>query len=270
MPVYDNINCMMIIEKELNCVKKELLNGFKEPVSIKILEPFITNGSKLIRSSLALLYLKAQNIEITNDIYKIIATGEIIHNASLLHDDVIDNAELRRGKITIAKEFSSTISILSGDYLLSYAIEKLLELKNFEILEIFKSCTQNMTKAEFKQHFLKNNLPTENEYIEICKGKTATLFSSILESTAILSKINSEKAKHFGEIFGIFFQIKNDLAKDSSIIDIKNGIKTAKDILGIEKTKSLLDNYKEEMSNLIKDFPNNDYKKDLEDLIRSL
>ena len=79
-----------------------------------------------------------------------------------------------------------------------------------------------------------------------------------------------EKAKKFGEIFGICFQIKNDLNFESAKRDKYNGIYTVKDIIGIEKTQDLLDNYKEEMNDLIKDFPENIYKESLKDLIELL
>ena len=73
-----------------------------------------------------------------------------------------------------------------------------------------------------------------------------------------------------GELFGICFQIRNDLDKDSADIDLLNEIYTAKDVLGIEKTKTLLDNYKEEMRYLLENIPNNIYKTRLEDLIKDL
>lgn len=261
---------MEIIKNELNILKAELLSNFKDPLNNNGLRNFILSGSKYIRSTLAILYLKSQNIEIKEDTYKILCSGELIHNASLLHDDVLDNAKTRRGFPTIGEQYSAKIAILAGDYLLSYAIEKLLTIKNFCILENFQSCTKKMSKAEIKQNFLIGNLPTENKYIEICKGKTASLFASILESCAILNNLSTKEATHLGEVFGICFQIKNDLNQESAKEDKKNGIFTAKDILGIEKTSNLLDNYKEEMRKLIKNFPDNIYKKGLEDLIQSL
>ena len=79
-----------------------------------------------------------------------------------------------------------------------------------------------------------------------------------------------ERARKFSEIFGLSFQINNDLEKKSSLEDKQNQIFTAKDIIGIEKTILLLDNYKEDMREMIKDFPQNIYKEGLEDLINSL
>ena len=260
----------MIINKELNFIKEELKNSFVELLPKNTLKDFLLSGSKFIRSSVTILYLKAQNIEITDDIYKILVAGELIHSSSLLHDDVIDEAEIRRGKSTIAKLFTPKISILSGDFLLSIAIEKLLNIDNFDILTSFKDCVKTMTETEIKQYFLRGQTPSENDYIQICKGKTAILFSTILENATKYTTISSDHAKLFGEHFGIYFQIKNDLNLESAKEDKNNSIHTAKDVLGIEKTNDLLDNYIEKMSMQIKDFPENIYKKELERLIKTL
>ena len=128
---------MDLIVNELTILKKKIENSFVDPIPNEALNKFVSKGSKLIRSSLAILYFKAQNFEISEKVYNILSAGEIIHNASLLHDDVIDNANLRRGEKTLSKQFSPHVSILAGDYLLSYAIEKLLLLKDFKILDIF-------------------------------------------------------------------------------------------------------------------------------------
>lgn len=260
----------LLIKEELNIIKKKLETSFQDPFPSCDLLEFVSNGSKFIRSRLCLLYLKAQGVEITEDVYEILCAGELIHNASLLHDDVIDNADTRRGQKTISKELSSKVSILAGDYLLATSFDKLLLLKNFKIFDLLKETTLNMCKAELEQFFLRGKIPTVDSYIAICKGKTAGLFSALLEISALLSKLNIQNAKDFGEKFGIYFQIKNDLNKESASTDLKNGIYTAIDILGIEKTGILLDNQKKEILNLIKDFPDNIYKKELEDLVNLL
>ncbi len=261
---------MNIIQNELTIVKEELVRDFIDPISGNVLRDFLLNGSKYIRSTLAVLYLKTQNFEINDNVYKILSAGELIHNASLLHDDVLDAAETRRDKQAIWKEFSPNISILAGDYLLTTAIEKLPELNSFELLKKFKNCTKQMVEAEIKQYFLRGTVPSLDDYISVCCGKTAVLFATILESCAQILGAETAVANKFGEIFGLCFQIKNDLDADSVDIDKRNGIYTARDIIGIEKTINLLDNYKEEMNKLIKDFPENIYKKGLEDLISLL
>ena len=126
---------MEIINKELKLIRGEIVSGFIEPFSDCDLQNFLLGSSKMIRSQLAVLFLKAYNIEISEAILKILALGEIIHNASLLHDDILDDAKTRRGKITIGEKYSDKASILAGDYLLTLAMKKLLEVNNVNIFE---------------------------------------------------------------------------------------------------------------------------------------
>ena len=261
---------MFDINTELNKIKNELLNGILDPFYDNSLTSFILGKSKMIRSRVAIYYLKMQEKDITTDITKILATGEIIHNASLLHDDVIDNAKFRRNESTISNKYNDKLSILSGDYLTSYAIEKLLNLSKIDILCLFKTCVQEMSLAEIEQYFLRGKVPDINKYIEICSKKTGKLFSTILESCAILTDTDCNIARNFGNSFGIYFQMLNDLQKDSAENDKLNKQYTIKDILGIEKTNYLLDDYREEIYNFLNEFPNNTFKKELKELVRTL
>lgn len=261
---------MKHIEQELEIIKEEIAKSFENGIFLDELKKFVLVGSKFIRSTLAVLYLKANNKEFNFDMAKIIASCEIIHNASLLHDDVIDDAKERRGEATFAARFCSKVSILAGDYLLSKAIAKLAGLNKNDALADFQECAEKMIEAEIQQYFLRGNLPTEVEYIEICKQKTAKLFATTLKACAKQANLNDDIAYKFGELFGLCFQLKNDLEPLSAKIDIKNGIYTAKDIFGIEKTVLLLDNYKEQMRSLLKEFPHSIYKEGLEDLVNKL
>lgn len=255
------------VQNELSGIEHEIYNVFNNSNEIYCeINSFLKLPSKRIRSVLGILYLKSQNKEITDEIITVLSAGELIHNASLLHDDVIDETTVRRNTTTIAKKFSPQISILSGDLLVSVAIQKLIKLDNKKINNIFLNCTEAMSRAEIEQYRNKNKIPDFETYLTICKGKTSALFGAILESASILSGLNIEKALKFAEIFGLVFQIQNDLEAKSAETDFKNGIHTIKDIIGIEKTVSLIDNYREEMKKIISEFPENDYKKRLEDL----
>lgn len=231
---------------------------------------FLNYGSKKIRSIIALLYLNAYSVRISPEIINILTASEIIHNASLLHDDVLDNANSRRGRASLHKIFTPEVAILTGDYLLSFATKKLIETKKLEILEIFRECTQKMSEAEINQYFLRNRIPDETEYIQICKGKTAELFIAILKSVALIANLPTKDACELGENFGVLFQIKNDLEKISADNDKQNGVITAASIFGVEKTNCLIDNYKSKLRRGIEHIPDNIYKKGLEDLIDKL
>ena len=260
---------MDIINKELELLKKTIQNGINEILPDSSISKFIFESGKYIRTRIALLYFKTLGCNTENSIYSILAAGELMHNASLLHDDVIDNARERRNDTTIAQKYSSKISILAGDYLLSLVFEKLSTLDSI-VINNFKDCAQQMTEAEIKQFFLRGDIPDKDEYLSICEGKTASLFKTILKSCAKELNQDENLAETFGKYFGICFQIKNDLNPDSANADLENGIYTARDVMGIEKTVQLLDNYKEEMLLLLKGAPDNIYKKTLEDSIIKL
>jgi len=258
-----------VIKQELDIIKQYIVDGVESLLPKDSLIRFLSGNSKMIRSKLGLLYTKCFDNFERNDIYVLLAVTELIHNASLLHDDVIDNALTRRGITTIGNEFSQNISILSGDYLVAIAVNKLLHLHNDKFSALFNNCVQNMAKAEIKQYFFRGKVPSIAEYIEICEGKTASLFIAMLKSVAIVLNISINDAEKLGNLFGIYFQIRNDLDKFSSQVDKKNGIYTVIDILGVEKSSALLDNYKKEVLACLKELPENEYRYELEGLVEN-
>lgn len=256
------------ISEELERIENELSRVITggNPV-LDELNVFISNSSKMIRSRLAILYLKSNNIPVNDNVIKLLAAGELIHNASLLHDDIIDNSEKRRGKDTLGKMFSPKISILCGDLLVSKGVKIIHGIDNDEITEIFADCIDKMCNAEIKQYLLRGTIPSDSDYIDVCRGKTAELFKSILKSVSILTNNDSDIAVELGLNFGILFQLQNDISPQSAENDVKNEIKTAVDIYGIEKTKYLIDNYKKKIESLIELFPNKVYAQSILGLI---
>ena len=262
-----------MINFEMEKIDKNIVSVIKEILPDKELLSFLNGGSKRIRAKLAILLVKAFGCNVDSVFIDILTVGELIHNASLLHDDVIDDSELRRGVTTLGKKYSSNISILCGDYVVSNAIKILLKLNNIEISNIFNNCVKNMSVAEIKQYFQRGNegkCGNIDDYIEITNGKTAGLFSTILESSALHFNLDRELFKKFGELFGICFQIKNDLEVYSAQEDKKNQVCTIVDILGIENAKILSDNYKQELRVLLENVPENSYRLELEDIINKL
>lgn len=265
-------NIKLLVESELKRVNKELLDiNFEQNDINMALKDLLCSNSKRIRTIATLLFLKANFINSVSDAtINVITAGEIIHNASLLHDDVLDCAKYRRGKLAFCEEFSSHLSILMGDYLLAIAIEKLQKISNIEVSTIFLDCTKKMCSAEINQFFLRGKIPTLSTYIDICAGKTAALFEAIMEASAIIEGLDRNVFKKFAYNFGIFFQLKNDLLATSVKSDSENKINTPKDFLGIEKTLDLIDNYLEQIRGDIKSLPESIYKQGLEDLLKSL
>lgn len=260
-----------MFESEINTLEQKL--SAIVPFNCGIysdIRKFLISKSKRIRSKLAIMYLKANNAEITDEIYNILISGELIHNASLLHDDVIDDSELRRGNPTIGSKYSPKLSILSGDFVLALGIDTLLKTNNNVLLKKFLDCAKDMAGTEIMQYTNRGVMPNEDEYLKICRGKTARLFETILESCAISANLQESEAQILGKNFGIMFQIINDTLETSRENDNNNGIYTAYDIFGVEKTKALIDNYKEEILSAIGNYPNKRYRAGIEDLINSL
>lgn len=262
---------MLLVKNELDAVNKQLSNiSFEQENVNPVINEFLCGGSKRIRTILSSLYFKAFGCKLSAKSIKIMTAGEIIHNASLLHDDVIDNAKIRRGKTTVSEKFSPYISILIGDSLLAAATEILLEINNNEILKIFLDCTKEMCSSEIHQFFLRGQKPSIDDYINICEGKTAKLFEAIMQSCALEEGVNRHDSLEFARNFGILFQLKNDLEVNSAKSDALNNIFTPKDFLGIEKTTILIDNYQQKVRKAIDCLPDNEYKKGLEDLLSKL
>lgn len=234
------------------------------------LSDFVMGKSKRVRSLICLLYLKANNATINQNVIDVLIALELIHNASLLHDDVIDRSQIRRGAQTLFNKYGSNIAILCGDYILSLAVSKLLELGNETVINVFLDATKKMSEAEILQLLNRDCEISIEQYLDIISGKTSSLFCAGLLSTALLSSLDTNIASNFGNLFGKIFQINNDMNVDSINNDKENGVKTIIDIIGIEKSFALKDNYKEDLSKYLVNIPDNLYKQGIEDLIKLL
>ena len=239
--------------------------------------------SKRIRPLLALLYLKMYNAEITYEQIEVQSAVELIHNATLIHDDVVDKSSKRRNTSTLNEVFDNSLAVVTGDFLLSIAIQKLLNIKSCDILKFFSIAIKRMCVGEINQYFNKFKIIEFDEYLDKCKYKTAELFMASLISSAQIANLDINNAKDFAKRFGIAFQIRDDLLNfidnnpnKPSKNDLEDGIYTApvifaKDIknidYGIEKTKELLDNYFNRVKKCLDKAPNNEYKKAIIELI---
>ncbi len=235
--------------------------------------------SKRIRPLVALLYLKMYGAEITPAQIEIQSAVELIHNTTLIHDDVIDKSDKRRNHKTLNEEFDNSLAVVTGDFLLTSAIKKLLNIKSFDILELFNIAIKKMSIGEIKQYYDKFILTDFDEYLDRCRYKTAELFIASIVSAAMVANLDTNSAKDFAKRFGISFQIRDDLLNLISAEedkpknnDIEEGIYTApmifaKDVknleFGIEKTKELLDNYINRVKNCLNKAPENEYKQAL-------
>lgn len=182
----------------------------------------ITSGGKRIRPMLLIAFYKLlmeyyQKNTTTNyqAVLKSSAVLELIHLASLLHDDVIDEATMRRGKKTANLVWGNKEVILVGDYLFAKSFEILCEVGNTDVLRVVSGASLGLTKGELRQLEVKSDLDrTLEEYIRIVGLKTASLFKAATQSAAILSNTSNEimlKMAEFGFALGVAFQIVDDI-----------------------------------------------------------
>ncbi len=243
------------------------------------LDRLILTNAKRIRPRLAWLVIKSFGEDFNAAQEELIAAGEILHTASLIHDDIVDNSSERRGLQTLNTMYDSRLAVLAGDFLASYGMKKIIALNNIEIINIFQYAFELMCRAEILQYFTNNRCLDLEEYLKKSSGKTASLFGAILKGVAILSKnIDKNAVYELGLSYGIAFQIKNDLDAfiNTPERDKRNGIYTAPSIYcfngynldsAIEKTNGLIDNEIEKMLKLISDFPDETYKNRLTKMI---
>lgn len=162
------------------------------------------------------VFLTAKLIgEVNNSTYTAATLIELMHTATLVHDDVVDDADKRRGFFSINALWKSKIAVLTGDFLLSKGLLLAIENKEFELLEIVSEAVKEIAEGELLQIEKSRKLDiTEETYFEIIYKKTATLIASCTASGARSAKANDsemQKLKEFGKYAGIAFQIKDDL-----------------------------------------------------------
>ena len=147
--------------------------------------------------------------------YRAASLIELLHTATLIHDDVVDDAEKRRSLFSINALWKNKIAVLAGDFLLSKGLSLALAAKDYEVLEIVSEATREMAEGELLQIEKARRLDIKEEiYFEIIRKKTATLISSCCAVGAVPSgadKETIEKMALFGEYIGIAFQIKDDI-----------------------------------------------------------
>jgi octaprenyl-diphosphate synthase len=214
MGVIDDIK--QPIQQELSRFQTEFSSVMKTKVSLLdiITKYLIKNKGKQIRP--LFVFLSARLLNESNDsTYRAAALIELLHTATLVHDDVVDEANLRRSVFTINALWKNKVAVLVGDFLLSKGMMLALENKEYQLLEIVSKATKQMSEGELLQIEKARRLDiSEQIYFEIIRQKTATLMGSSTASGAASTGADEETVQKFwelGEHIGIAFQIKDDL-----------------------------------------------------------
>ena len=285
---YNNIK--QLTAPEIEIIEQKMIEDINLPEPVNtMLKSFLLAPSKRIREVLPVLYFKSLGKELSPEQLEILTVVEIVHNASLIHDDIIDESSLRRGKKTISCEFGNKTGVIAGDYLLSAALSKLYKIGNFPVIKNFSDTIRQMCIGEVKQNFARFKIGTIEEYIEKNKNKTAYLFETAMLAPAIIDtsfEYNVQSISKFAINTGIAFQIRDDIINMINTdktkpynSDIENGIYNAPVILGskddnyaggIEKTKGLLNNYVQNAGEELKYLPDNKFKSALEEFLEIL
>jgi len=205
-----------LLKDDIEQYNKAFSDIMKSDVALvdKIAKFIVNHKGKGFRPLLVLLSAKLAGTP-TDNTYILAAVVEILHTATLVHDDVVDNAHVRRSFPSINAMWKNKISVLMGDYLLSKSLFGATETGNLEVMNILANSAKRLSKGELLQIEKSRKLNiTEDEYIKMISDKTAALISACCELGALSVNANAiqrQAIKEYGEYLGIAFQIKDDL-----------------------------------------------------------
>ena len=223
------------------------------PLLNQVLEHVLQTSGKKMRPMLVLLTAKLFG-KVTVEAMHAAVALELLHNASLVHDDVVDESDERRGKPSVNAAFSNKVAVLSGDFMLATGLLEVHKTKNLRIMEIVFSIGRDLADGEILQ--LHNNATEEHSYevyFDVIRKKTAVLFEACASIGAIsagASAAEVEMMRQYGEYIGLCFQIKDDIfdyTADSkqlgkptgNDIDMREGKLTLPVLYALNKSKDL-------------------------------
>lgn len=206
------------IEYEMELFEKKFQLSMSSKVSLlnRITHYVVNRKGKQMRPMFVFLIAKmSNNGEVNDRTYRGAAVIELIHTATLVHDDVVDDSNRRRGFFSVNALWKNKIAVLVGDFLLSKGLLLSIDNEDFDLLKIISVAVREMSEGELLQIEKARNLDiTESIYFEIIRQKTATLIAACCAMGARSVNADSEKVENmrkFGELIGIAFQIKDDL-----------------------------------------------------------
>lgn len=199
--------------QQVNRIISEQLSS-DVPMVEKIGQHIIESGGKRMRPLLVLLSAKSLGYDQQN--HALLASIiEFLHTATLLHDDVVDTSDMRRGKATANAKWGNAPSVLVGDFLYSRGFEMMVQLGNMEIMAILSHATCVIAEGEVMQLMnVKNPDLNEEKYMQVIQGKTAMLFEASSHTGAVLAGATPEQAKAlqlYGHHLGMAFQLVDDV-----------------------------------------------------------
>lgn len=205
------------IQSEMDAVEEEFERRARSNIQIitRIGQYLYQTGGKRVRPALLILSAKIFSEEVDKAVIQMATVMEFLHTATLVHDDVIDGAEMRRGRQAVSTQWGNETAVLMGDWLYMSAFETALQQRNLAILDALTDATRKMTEGELVQLALVGNMRiTEEQHLEIVTRKTGYLFSASCRVGGILRGANEEERRalaDYGLYLGIAFQLVDDL-----------------------------------------------------------
>jgi octaprenyl-diphosphate synthase len=204
------------VEQEFDAVNALIFDQLSSRVPLveKIAQYIIESGGKRMRPLITLLTAKALNYDNDNAV-KLATIIEFLHTATLLHDDVVDTSELRRGKATANANWGNAPSVLVGDFLYSRAFQMMVDIGSVELMGILANTTNIIAEGEvFQLMNAKNPNISEQQYYDVIESKTAMLFIAASQGVATLADCDEQTinaAKEYGLKLGLAFQLVDDI-----------------------------------------------------------
>lgn len=215
------------VEADLQLLADNLkqLVGNRHPILFAAAEHLFGAGGKRIRPAIVLLISRATMLEedITPRHRRLAEITEMIHTASLVHDDVVDESDVRRGVPTVHSLFGNRIAILAGDFLFAQSSWYLANLDNLEVVKLLSEVIMDLATGEIQQglNCFDASISIES-YLQKSYYKTASLMANSSKAAGLLSEVSRETVEHmysYGRHFGIAFQIVDDILDFTSTTD---------------------------------------------------
>lgn len=204
------------VSKDFDAVNKIIYQQLAShvPMVEKIADYIISSGGKRLRPTLVLLAAGLSN-NIQNQHHELATVIEFLHTATLLHDDVVDTSDMRRGRPTANANWGNAPSVLVGDFLYARSFELLVKIANLSVMNRLAATTRQIAEGEVLQLMnVKNPDINEAQYMEVISAKTAILFQASTETAGLLSgcsKAENEALACYGLNLGLAFQLVDDI-----------------------------------------------------------
>ncbi len=208
---------MLPIEAEFDEFKSKYSSLFScpNPAVDLLLKFLLQRNGKMMRPVLVMLVAKCLNHDIPANIYHLASAVELVHQGSLIHDDVVDESETRRGQTSANAAFDNRLAVLLGDYIVSKSLQEVVATRNLECVNAISALIGTLSEGEITQlDVLNSDTLSEKAYFDIITGKTASLFAACTTLSAILSGASEDQVEGFriyGTIAGLCFQIMDDI-----------------------------------------------------------